>query len=192
VTAAADAAAGNCHNAINAFDRMVEIDPFDPASTPVKRTALGRFASEGVVFAPTEAGKPIVCHSDDDSIFACPDGMRMDANRRLWIQTDMGDVGGAFRGVLAPFGTNRMLCAGPATGEIRRFLTGPWGQEVTGVITTPDQRTMFVNIQHPGTHASAEQFAAGDMGAMFPDGPGSIPRSGARVITREDGGIIGA
>jgi secreted PhoX family phosphatase len=192
VTAAADAAAGTCHNAINAFDRMVEIDPFDPAPTPVKRTALGRFASEGVVFAPAEADTPIVCHADDDSIFACPDGMWMDANRRLWNQTDMGDVGGAFRGVLAPFGTDRMLCADPATGEIRRFPTGPWGQEVTGVITTPDQRTMFVNIQHPGAHASAEQFAAGDMGSVFPDGPGRIPRSGTRVIPREDGGIIGA
>ena len=39
-----------------------------------------------------------------------------------------------------------------ATGapEIRRFLTGVGGCEVTGVIATPDQRTMFVNIQHPG------------------------------------------
>ena len=43
-----------------------------------------------------------------------------------------------------------MLAADPATGEIRRFLTGPRGCEVTGVVTTPDGRTMFVNIQHPG------------------------------------------
>ena len=130
---------------------------------------------------------------NDDSIFACPDGMWMDANRRLWIQTDMGDRGAPFGGTLDAFGTNMMLCADPATGEIRRFLTGPWGQEVTGVITTPDHRTMFANFQHPGGHATAAQFAAGDMGSTFPDGnPALAPRSGTIVITREDGGIIGA
>ena len=32
----------------------------------------------------------------------------------------------------------------------RRFLTGPRGCEVTAFHTTPDNRTAFVNIQHPG------------------------------------------
>jgi secreted PhoX family phosphatase len=88
---------------------------------------------------------------------------------------------------------NGMLAGDPRTGEIRRFLTGPWGQECTGVIATPDQRTLFVNFQHPGGHATAEQFAAGDMGSTFPDGDVAIPlRSATIVITREDGGVIGA
>jgi hypothetical protein len=75
---------------------------------------------------------------------------------------------------------------------VRRFLTGPWGQEITGVITTPDQKTMFVNVQHPGGHATGAQFAAGDFGSGFPDYNGNVPRSATLVITREDGGIIGA
>jgi secreted PhoX family phosphatase len=87
---------------------------------------------------------------------------------------------------------NMMLAADPKTGEVRRFLTGPWGQEITGVITTPDRKTMFVNVQHPGGHASADQFAAGDFGSAFPDYNGSVPRSATLVITREDGGVIGA
>jgi secreted PhoX family phosphatase len=29
----------------------------------------------------------------DDSTFACPDGLWCDAQSRLWIQTDMGDIG---------------------------------------------------------------------------------------------------
>ena len=355
-TATGASATEDYRNEVNTFGWMVEIDPFDPASTPVKRTSLGRFAHEGVVFAPAVVGQPVVCYSGDDSrfeyiykfvssapfaegvrgeildegtlyvarfnedgtgewlalapgengltpengfadladilvntraaadfvgatkmdrpewgtvdpnsgevyftltnnsrrsqtqvdavnpraennfgqivrwryaggdhaatafdwdlfviagtarqsatfngmalgddnIFACPDGIWCDANSRLWIQTDMGDIGPDYSGPLKPFGMNAMLAADPATGEIRRFLTGPWGQEVTGVVTTPDGKTMFVNFQHPGAHASAEAFAAGDMGSSWPDGPGTVPRSGTIVITREDGGVIGA
>ncbi len=104
----------------------------------------------------------------------------------------MGDIGPAQEGPLEPFGMNAMLAADPKTGEIRRFLTGPWGQEITGVITTPDGTTMFVNVQHPGGHASAEDFAAGNFGSGFPDYNGTVPRSATLVITREDGGVIGA
>jgi hypothetical protein len=128
----------------------------------------------------------------DDSTFACPDGIWCDQNSRLWIQTDMGDIGPAQEGPLEPFGMNQMLAADPKTGEIRRFLTGPWGQEITGVITTPDGTTMFVNVQHPGGHGTAEQFAANDFGSGFPDYNGTPPRSATLVITREDGGVIGA
>ncbi len=349
-------AADDYRNEPNTFGYMVEIDPFDPDSMPVKRTHLGRFAHEGVVFAPPILGRPIVCYSGDDSrfeylykfvsskpyaegdrgeildegtlhvarfnedgtgdwlaltpgvngltpkngfadladiivntrlaadhvgatkmdrpewgtvdpnsgeiyftltnnnrrtqtqvdavnpraknnfgqivrwryaggdqaaaqfewdlfviagpvtesvtfngralgednIFACPDGIWCDADSRLWIQTDMGDLGPDHSGPMKDFGMNQMLAADPKTGEIRRFLTGPWGQEVTGVVTTPDQRTMFVNFQHPGGHASPEQFAVGDYGSSFPDGAGTVPRSATIVITREDGGKIGA
>ena len=85
-----------------------------------------------------------------------------------------------------------MLCADPATGEIRRFLTGPVGQEITGVVTTPDGRTMFVNVQHPGATTTPADFAAGRLVSHWPDGGQAGPRSATLVITREDGGVIGA
>jgi secreted PhoX family phosphatase len=83
-----------------------------------------------------------------------------------------------------------MLCANPHTGEIRRFLTGPIGQEITGIAMTPDQRTMFVNVQHPGASTTAEDFAAGRLASRWPGG-GPVPRSATVVITRADGGVIG-
>ena len=126
---------------------------------------------------------------DADSILACPDGLWFDPDGRLWIQTDIGE-GQMLRGALAPFGNNAMLCANPATGEIRRFLTGPIGQEITGIAMTPDQRTMFVNVQHPGATTTAQDFAAGRPNSRWPDG-GTVPRSATVVITRDDGGIIG-
>jgi hypothetical protein len=125
-----------------------------------------------------------------DSIFACPDGLWFDAESRLWIQTDIGEAEQNL-GALAQFGNNAMLCGNPVTGDIRRFLTGPFGQEITGVVTTPDLRTMFVNVQHPGSTTSAEDFAAGKINSGWPDHDGTVPRSATVVITKDDGQVIG-
>ncbi|MOA32763.1 hypothetical protein D3C78_1540070 [compost metagenome] len=62
---------------------------------------------------------------------------------------------------------------------MRRFLVGPRGCEMTGITQTPDGRTMWVNIQHPGISYPAS------------DGK-SIPRSTTVVITKDDGGTIGS
>lgn len=116
-----------------------------------------------------------------DNAFNSPDGLAFDADGRLWIQTD-GDDSDA--GDFAGQGNNQMLAADPATGEIRRFLYGPKGCEVTGIAWTPDQRTMFVNIQHPGGSWPKSQ---------WPEitGGGARPRSATVVITKDDGGVIG-
>jgi secreted PhoX family phosphatase len=88
---------------------------------------------------------------------------------------------------------------GAALGEakLRRFLVAPKGAEVTGMTESPDGRTVFVNIQHPG-----EDTAALGTAAAFPfqsQWPGNAgygvagrPRSATLVITRTDGGKIGA
>ncbi|MCM0612800.1 PhoX family phosphatase [Marinobacter sediminum] len=107
---------------------------------------------------------------DDDNIFNSPDGLWFDYNGRLWIQTDGSDA--------APYQNNMMLAANPVTREIKRFFVGPQGCEVTGVSSTPDVRTMFVNIQHPE--------------ADWPFGTeGSHPRDATVIVTRVDGGVVG-
>lgn len=336
-------------NEPNTFGWIVEIDPFDPDSTPVKHTALGRFAHEGLVFAPTKPGWPVVCYSGDDSqneyiykyvsrdkyrpqrsdsrllddgilyvarfnpdgsgdwlaldiedpnfqracaaanvafadqgevlintrlaadivgatkmdrpewgavhpdtgevyftltnnsgrqeadaanprapnptghiirwresgknqigtqfqwdlyllagpqtdsrdplgrplteenILASPDGLWFDDEGRLWIQTDMS--GSQLSS--GPFGNNQMLVSDPKTGETKRFLVGPKGAEVTGITATPDFRTLFVNIQHPGEGSSSTDFTS-----SWPDGPGRRPRSATVIISRDDGGRV--
>jgi secreted PhoX family phosphatase len=125
--------------------------------------------------------------------YGSPDGIYVAPSGRLWIQTD---VSGSTidSGAYAGFGNNQMLCADPATGETRRFLVGPKICEVTGVFVTPDERTMFVGIQHPGEAPSGANDPANPKRySSWPDGDeGGRPRSALVVITKDDGGEIGS
>ncbi|TWH76807.1 hypothetical protein LX59_00852 [Azomonas agilis] len=338
----ADSPLKDYRNEPNTFGWVVEIDPFNPDATPIKHTALGRFAHEGIIFAPTEPGQRLVCYSGDDSaneyiykyvsrnpyrprsdnsrlldegilyvarfnadgtgdwlaldlrdpdfqkactakgvqfsdqgevlintrlaadvagatkmdrpewgainpisgevyftltnnsarktadaanprspnpyghiirwqesspdysgthfnwsiyllagpeqegqiqeqflqaenILASPDGLWFDPAGRLWIQTDMsGDQLSS-----GPFGNNQMLVSDPTTGETKRFLVAPIGAEVTGITATPDFRTLFINIQHPGEGSTSKRFTS-----HWPSGEDKRPRSATLVINR--------
>jgi uncharacterized protein len=133
--------------------------------------ALAGPANDSAVFDAQGNAKAL----DDSNIFASPDGLWIDQFGIIWIQTDMSGS----QLSAGPFGNNAMLAADPETGDVRRFFVGPPGSEVTGVVSTPDGKTLFVNIQHPG-ETGVSSWPTGGRG-----------RSATVIVTREDGGIVG-
>ncbi|WP_269533492.1 PhoX family phosphatase [Chitinimonas sp. BJYL2] len=165
------------------------------------------FEWDHFVLAGNPKASPLVSNGSGninaDNTFNSPDGLAFDPEGRLWIQTD-----GSFAntGGYATQGNNQMLIGDPKTKEIRRFLVGPAGCEVTGITFAPDMKTVWVNIQHPGeygSHPNRPTVPAGTSADVYalqnplafskwPDAAGGRPRSATVVITKKDGGKIGS
>lgn len=131
----------------------------------------------------------------------------------LWIQTDDGaftdrtnnQMLAAFPGTTGDGGTRTITNTGnggatatqttrvgaPATAAtLKRFLVGPKECEITGVDSTPDGRTLFVGIQHPGEAGSAATPSSNWPQSQTGTVSGR-PRSAVVAITRNDGGVVG-
>jgi len=157
----------------------------DPASATFKWDIL-------VLAGRTDSDDAKVKGSMKGAEFGSPDGLSFDHRGVLWIQTDVSSSTinkKAYEGM----GNNQMVATIPGSNDYRRFLTGPRGCEITGIAFTPDNRTLFINIQHPGE---------GGDDITDPNNPHAIsnwpdfkadgrPRSSTVVITKADGGIIG-
>lgn len=73
-----------------------------------------------------------------------PDNISFDNDGNLWIITDGSQPRGTNNGGFA------VPTEGPNRGKLRQFMSGPIDCEVCGGEFTPDNRTLFLNIQHPG------------------------------------------
>ena len=146
---------------------------------------------------------------DASNDFSSPDGLWFDDGGILWIQTDDGaytDVtncmmlaalpGSVGDGTAITTSSGQDSFVGVPPGDtLRRFLVGPKECEITGITMTPDRKTMFVNIQHPGEDGDADapssNWPAASGVATDTGAAGARPRSATVVITKDDGGVIG-
>ena len=156
--------------------------------------AAARFTWDILVLAGRNDGdKPDAKGTMQGAAFGSPDGLSFDHQGVLWIQTDVSSSTinqKAYEGM----GNNQMLATIPGSNDYRRFLTGPRGCEITGIAFTPDNRTLFINIQHPGEGGDDVTDPANPRAVSnWPDNrPDGRPRSSTVVITKADGGIIGS
>ncbi len=143
------------------------------------------------------AGDPAAARADakgniKGDLFGCPDGLAFDPAGRLWIQTDM-HASQMYKDEFTNLGNNQMLAFDAASGKAMRFLTAPTNSEVTGAAWTPDGKTMFINVQHPGeTAGDRSDPAEPGKFSNWPDyATGGRPRSSTVAIRKNDGGLIG-
>ncbi|MEG8039696.1 DUF839 domain-containing protein [Sphingomonas sp. LR60] len=155
--------------------------------------ATNDFSSpDGLWFGlPTNAGgqaSPLLFVETDDSAYT-------DVTNCMLLVGMPGRVGdGTTKAVTSSFGgtatTTARIGAKPGA-KLKRFLVGPKECEVTGITSTADGRSIFINIQHPG-----EEGAYNNITSNWPQsqatGTGTgRPRSATVVITKNDGGVIG-
>ncbi len=150
--------------------------------------------------------------SPDGLWFARPTNVAGQGTPLMWIQTDdgaytdvtncmmlaaipgsVGDGGtrtftNSLNGVTASQTTRIGRAPGTA---LKRFLVGPKFCEITGIDSTPDGRTLFVNIQHPGEGGGPANITSNWPQSQATGAGSGRPRSATVVITKTDGGIVG-
>jgi hypothetical protein len=171
--------------------------------------------------ADADVGQVNLSRLTDDNDTSSVDGLVFSPNTGIcWIQTDdaaytdqtncmmlaaiPGQVGdgstqtlrysradGSEKVVSTPVGK------APGATTLKRFLVGPRGCEITGWCETPDGKTIFVNIQHPGENTKmADINNPNNYESQWPAnagyGAGKRPRSATIAITKTDGGRIGS
>ncbi len=116
---------------------------------------------------------------------AAPDNLAFDPKGRIWIATDGQEDWAGFADSLYA-----AEASGPHRGITRCFFSSPRGAECTGPAFTPDGKTLFLSIQHPGDEKGS---TFDKPSTRWPDfKPDMPPRAAVVAITKADGGEIGS
>ncbi len=178
----------------NLFGHIIEMFPpdGDHAAETFRWDVLVKCGPKG-----GSAGSSWNEKTTENGWFANPDNCAVDGEGRLWVATDQGDgwprtkkADGLYAIAMQPEGENRAIS--------KLFFRCPVGAELCGPYFTPDQETLFVAVQHPGTDGTKayERFGRAstfeDPATRWPDFDERMPpRPSVLAITRKDGGKIG-
>ncbi|WP_373229434.1 PhoX family phosphatase [Cohnella sp.] len=158
----------NCHQAALILGGMptdrpedIEISPFDNTVFICHTNNDAHGNIHGHLTRIFETDNDLGALSFDFEIFAAggrqsgfssPDNLAFDSNGSLWVVTDIS-TSSHNKGVYKSFMNNGLFViptSGPSQGVALQFASGPTDSELTGPYFTPDERTLFLSVQHPG------------------------------------------
>ena len=106
-----------------------------------------------------------------ESGMACPDNMVFDPKGNLWFTSDISgrEIN---KGPYEGYGNNGLFVfirSGEKAGQVIRVASAPMDAEFTGPCFSPDYKTLFLSVQHPGEEGTPEKPTS-----TWPDG--GIPK----------------
>jgi secreted PhoX family phosphatase len=117
---------------------------------------------------------------DQVSPIASMDNIAFDDSGNLWIATD-----GQPSAIKVNDGVFGVPTAGPERGHVKQILSAVVGSVVASLAVDSPSQSMFVSIQHPGEGGTLTEPTS-----HWPNGSIALPA--VVVVTRQDGGPLGA
>jgi secreted PhoX family phosphatase len=117
------------------------------------------------------------CDKGKISPVSRPDNIIFDRKGNLWMATD-----GQPTSLKRNDGIYAVPVQGPDRGFVRQFLSAVPGAEVASLDMTPDNRSLFAAIQHPGE--GSKNLDQANLTSRWPDG--DFPRPSIVAITKSD------
>lgn len=119
----------------------------------------------------------------EENGFSCPDNLAFDLSGNLWMTTDMsGSVMNREDRPYMPFKNNSLFVIpryGKDAGKVIRVMTAPRDAELTGPWFSPDGKTLFLSVQHPGEQTTDLNKPT----STWPFDTDNIPKSAVVAIT---------
>jgi len=125
-------------------------------------------------------GYDVLLTGGPETGFSCPDNLAFDRSGNLWFTVDISGSK-LNKGVYEPFGNNGLFMvprSGPQEGEVIQIASAPMEAELTGPFFSPDGKTLFLSVQHPGERSKSLT----DLTSNWPDGGERPPRPSVVTI----------
>lgn len=113
--------------------------------------------------------------------FSCPDNLAFDRKGNLWVTTDIS-ASSLNKGDYKTFKNNGLFyipMSGKFAGIAHQVASAPAEAELTGPCFSPDGKTLFLSVQHPGERTENTDKPK----SSWPDGKGKRPHACVVALT---------